>query len=134
MRGTAALIGPSGVGKSSLVNRLHPELELRTGELSRRGGRGRHTTVESRLVPLACGGVVADTPGFGDVGLWGVAPDDVEACFPEIAEHGEGCRFRRCTHVSEPDCAVRAAVERGDVAGSRYRSYVGLREEAKRRR
>jgi len=131
--GTAALVGPSGVGKSSLLNRLDPGLELRTGELSRRGGRGRHTTVESCLVPLACGGVVADTPGFGDVGLWRVDPDDVEACFPELARRSEGCRFRRCTHTSEPDCAVRAAVERGDVAESRYRSYVGLREEAKRR-
>jgi ribosome biogenesis GTPase len=131
--GTAALVGPSGVGKSSLLNRLDPALELRTGELSTRGGRGRHTTVESRLIPLACGGVLADTPGFGDVGLWRVDPDDVEACFPELAERAEGCRFRRCTHTSEPDCAVRAAVERGEVAGSRYRSYVGLREEAKHR-
>jgi len=131
--GTAALVGPSGVGKSSLLNRLDPALELRTGALSRRGGRGRHTTVDSRLVPLACGGVVADTPGFGDVGLWRVDPDDVEACFPELARRAEGCRFRRCTHASEPDCAVRAAVERGEVAESRYRSYLGLREEAKPR-
>jgi ribosome biogenesis GTPase len=130
--GTAALVGPSGVGKSSLVNRLDPSVELRTGALSRRGGRGRHTTVDSRLIPLECGGVLADTPGFGDVGLWRVAPDEVEACFPELAVYRERCRFRRCAHVSEPDCAVREAVERGEVAESRYRSYVLLREEAGR--
>jgi ribosome biogenesis GTPase len=130
--GIAALVGPSGVGKSSLVNHLDPTAELRTGALSRRGGRGRHTTVESRLVPLACGGVVADTPGFGDVGLWGVSPDAVEGCFPEMADFRALCRFRNCAHLSEPDCAVRAAVERGEVAESRYRSYVVLREEAHR--
>jgi ribosome biogenesis GTPase len=130
--GTSALVGPSGVGKSSLVNWLDPSVELRTGALSLRGGRGRHTTVESRLVPLSCGGAVADTPGFGDVGLWGVAPDRVEDCFPELRDRRDGCRFRSCAHLTEPDCAVRAAVDRGEVAESRYRSYVALREEATR--
>ncbi len=128
--GIAALMGPSGAGKSSLVNRLDPSAELRTGEVSRRSGRGRHTTVDSRLVPLACGGVIADTPGFGDVGLWGVAPDEVEACFPEMEALRGRCRFRDCAHVSEPDCVVREAVKRGEIAESRYRSYVALRDEA----
>lgn len=130
--GTAALVGPSGAGKSSLVNRLDPGLGLRTGALSRRGGRGRHTTVGSRLVPLACGGAIADTPGFGDVGMWGVAAEDVEACFPEVAALAGSCRFRGCAHDAEPDCAVRAAVERGEVAPSRHRSYLALRAEARR--
>ena len=130
--GTSALVGPSGAGKSSLVNQLDPSVELRTGTVSRRDGRGRHTTVDSRLVPLACGGVVADTPGFGDVGLWGVAPEEVAACFPELEAYRDACRFRSCAHLTEPDCAVRAAVERGEMAESRYRSYVVLREEARR--
>ena len=129
-QGTSALMGPSGAGKSSLLNALHPELELRIGDLSRKTGRGRHTTVSSRLIPLECGGVVADTPGFGDVGLWGVASEDVAACFPEIADLEEGCRFRGCAHMREPDCAVIAGVAEGTVASSRYESYVRLREEA----
>ena len=129
-RGVSALIGPSGAGKSSLLNALHPALGLRTGTLSAKTGRGRHTTVGSRLIPLECGGLVADTPGFGDVGLWGVAAEDVAHCFPELAPLEGRCRFRGCAHLREPDCAVRHAVETGDVAQSRYRSYVTLREEA----
>jgi ribosome biogenesis GTPase len=128
--GTCALIGPSGAGKSSLLNALDPELDLRVGELSRKTSRGRHTTVDSRLLPLACGGFVADTPGFGEVGLWRVAPEEVEACFSEIEALASQCRFRGCAHVEEPDCAVREAVQRGKIAESRYRSYAKLRAES----
>jgi ribosome biogenesis GTPase len=128
--GISALMGPSGAGKSSILNALHPSLDLRTGDLSRKTGRGRHTTVSSRLISLECGGVVADTPGFGDVGLWGVASDEVGACFPEIAALEDQCRFRGCAHLREPDCAVVHAVEEKIVATSRYESYVRLREEA----
>lgn len=129
-RGTSALIGPSGVGKSSLLNALDPSLGLRTGELSGKGGTGRHTTVSSRLIRLSCGGYVADTPGFGDVALWGVEPEQVSGCFPELADHAHGCRFRMCTHDQEPDCAVRAAVEEGLIPRTRYESYLKLRAEA----
>lgn len=129
-RGLSAFIGPSGAGKSSLLNAIDPELELRTAELSRKTGTGRHTTVGSRLISLACGGLVADTPGFGDVGLWSVPPEEVARCFPEMAEPAESCRFRGCTHRSEPDCGVRAAVEGGDIPESRYESYRVLHEEA----
>jgi ribosome biogenesis GTPase len=128
--GTSALIGPSGVGKSSLLNALDPALDLRTGELSGKTGTGRHTTVSSRLLSMAGGGYVADTPGFGDIGLWGVAPEDVGRCFPELAAEVEQCRFRRCTHVHEPDCGVRAALDEGRIAESRYLSYCKLRAEA----
>ena len=128
--GTSAFIGPSGVGKSTLLNVIAPELGLRTGALSRKTGTGRHTTVGSRLIPLACGGLVADTPGFGDVGLWALPPENVAACFPEFGQYTEGCRFRGCTHVHEPDCAVREALESGEIPKTRYESYVRLREEA----
>ena len=128
--GTSAFIGPSGVGKSSLLNALDPTLALPTGALSRKTGTGRHTTVGSRLLTLACGGSVADTPGFGDVGLWAVEPDQVAACFPELDGPAGRCRFRGCTHLHEPECGVREALERGEVLSSRYDSYVKLREEA----
>lgn len=128
--GSSAFIGPSGVGKSSLLNRIDPALQLRTGDLSRKTGTGRHTTVGSRMIPLDCGGLVADTPGFGDVGLWAVSPEDVSDGFPELRRLSAECRFRGCAHVKEPDCAVRDAVESGEMAESRYQSYLTLRAEA----
>ena len=129
--GLSALVGPSGVGKSTLLNAVQPGLELRTGEVSKRLGRGRHTTVAARLVPLERGGLVADTPGFGEVGLWGIGEAEVERVFPEIAERAAGCRFRGCRHVEEPDCAVKAAVKSGDVAPSRVASFRVLCDEAR---
>jgi len=129
-QGTSALVGPSGVGKSSLLNALQPGLGLRIGDLSQKRGRGRHTTVSGRLIPLECGGLVADTPGFSDVGLWGVEPRELEACFPEFAHLREACRFRGCTHLHEPGCRVREALEEGEIDAARFASYRTLRQEA----
>ena len=129
-RGTSAFIGPSGVGKSTLLNALDPSLGLRTGELSGKGGGGRHTTVSSRLIGLSCGGWVADTPGFSDVAIWGVEASDVAGCFPEFRGLAESCRFRMCTHTKEPDCEVLEAVGDGRIPRSRYESYLKLRAEA----
>jgi ribosome biogenesis GTPase len=127
--GTSALVGASGVGKSSLLNALAPELELRTGELSRKVRRGRHTTVTSRLIRLPSGGLVADTPGFGDVGVWGVSREEVEDCFPEIRTRRGQCRFRGCAHLTEPGCAILEAVADGSLARSRWESYAALRDD-----
>jgi ribosome biogenesis GTPase len=128
--GSSALLGPSGVGKSSLLNALEPGLALKVGELSRKTGTGRHTTVGSRLIALEGGGLVADTPGFSDVALWGVDPEEVEACFPELSKEAEACRFRSCTHLHEPGCAVREAVREERIAATRYESYRTLRADA----
>mgnify|MGYP001123018421 CR=1 FL=1 len=130
-QGTSALLGPSGVGKSSLLNAIQPSLSLRTGELSHRQGRGRHTTVNARLIPLTCGGIVADTPGFSDAGVWGVAPGELEACFPEFHPAREECSFRGCTHLHEPGCGVQDALERGEIDEQRFSSYRTMVEEAK---
>lgn len=129
-RGTSALVGPSGGGKSSLLNAIEPGLDLRTGELSRKPRRGRHTTVSARLLELECGGMVADTPGFSDVGLWGLDPEGLDACFPEFLSFVGGCRFRGCSHLHEPGCVVKEAVEDGAIDERRYESYRDLRAEA----
>ena len=129
-QGTTAFMGPSGVGKSTLLNAIEPGLELRTGEVSRKTGSGRHTTVSSRLIALSCGGRVADTPGFSDVGIWEMDPEELEDCFPELRGLKHECRYSGCAHVKEQDCAVRAAVAEGRIAPQRYESYVELRAEA----
>ena len=128
--GSSVLVGPSGVGKSSLLNALDPSLDLRTREVSARAGRGRHTTVSARLLPIAGDGWVVDTPGFSDVTLWGVAPDELSHAFPDLDRWAPECRFRSCRHLEEPGCAVKAALERGEVDPERYRSYRVLLEEA----
>ena len=128
--GISAFMGPSGAGKSTLLNRVEPGLKLRTGELSLKSRSGRHTTVSSRLLSLSCGGAVADTPGFSDVGLWEMDPSDLDWCFPEMRGLRDACRFRGCAHVIEPGCAVRQALVEGRVSPERYESYVVLRAEA----
>jgi ribosome biogenesis GTPase len=126
----SALSGPSGVGKSSLMNALFPGLGLRVGEISASVNKGRHTTVGALLHPLPGGGGVVDTPGLREVGLWGIEPARLDACFPEMRPLLPDCRFADCTHSVEPDCAVREAVERGEIPRERYESYLKLREEA----
>jgi ribosome biogenesis GTPase len=126
----SALSGPSGVGKSSLMNALFPGLDLRVGAISESVNKGRHTTVGALLHPLPGGGGVVDTPGLREVGLWGIESTRLDACFPEMRPHLAHCRFADCTHLVEPDCAVRAAVERGEIWSERMASYRTLREEA----
>ena len=125
----SALTGPSGVGKSSLMNRLFPGLDLRTAEISDSVNKGRHTTVGAVLHPLPGGGFVADTPGLREVGLWGIEARDIAHCFPEFRALVNACRFADCTHTVEPDCAIKAAIDRGEIGRGRYESYVKLREE-----
>ena len=126
----SALTGPSGVGKSSLLNAVQPGLGLRIGEVSAAMNKGTHTTVSARLIPLECGGFVADTPGLKEVGMWDIEAEDLGSHFPEFRDLVDDCRFgTSCSHIHEPKCAVRAAVDAGSVSGERYDSYRKLYEE-----
>lgn len=129
--GRSVIVGPSGAGKSSLLNTLEPDLALRTGAVSQRRGTGRHTTVGARLIRLQGGGEVVDTPGFSDAALWEVDPRELAHAFPEFGDVAEGCRFRGCSHVHEPGCAVLEAVADGTIDVGRHASYVRLLEEGK---
>lgn len=119
----SALAGPSGVGKSSLLNAVQPGLGLRVAEISQAVNKGRHTTVTAQLIPLECGGWVADTPGLRELGLWEIDADQLQFHFPEIEARIGSCRYPGCSHVHEPGCAVLAAVEAGEVDAGRYESY-----------
>ena len=121
--------GPSGVGKSSLLNSIEPGLKLRIGAVSAAVGKGQHTTVTAELIPLACGGYVADTPGLRELGLWQVPEDELPHYFPEFEPYLSDCRFGgSCTHTHEPGCAIIGAVAAGAVSQPRYDSYVHLRK------
>lgn len=125
----SVLAGPSGVGKTSLLNAIQPGLGLRVSEVSQATAKGRHTTVHRELFKLNSGGYVADTPGIRAIGIWDVEPHELEAYFVDIAPYVADCKFPDCTHTHEPGCAVRAAVRRGEIALQRYRSFLRLRQE-----
>jgi ribosome biogenesis GTPase len=125
----SAVVGPSGAGKSSLLNAVEPGLGLRVGEISGAHAKGRHTTRVGELHRLSGGGLVADTPGLREIGVWQVDPGLLEWAFVEFRPYVNACRFYDCTHAHEPGCAVRAALEAGDVSRERYDSYVALLSE-----
>ncbi len=129
-----AFTGNTGVGKSTLLNHLEAGLELRTGEVSEKLGRGRHTTRHTELYKLKNGAYIADTPGFStfDTNRYDIIhKDKLELCFAEFQPYLTKCAFPDCAHISEKRCAVRDAVDRGDIAPSRYKSYCEMYEEAK---
>jgi ribosome biogenesis GTPase / thiamine phosphate phosphatase len=123
---TTALSGPSGVGKSSLMNAIYHGLDLRVGEISQSVNKGRHTTVGALLHPLPDGGYVVDTPGLREIGMWGLTAEHLDGYFPEFRPFLGECRFADCVHLVEPGCAVREAIARDDVSAVRYDSYVKL--------
>lgn len=119
--------GPSGVGKSSLLNAVQPGLGLQVKRISRATHKGRHTTVTRQMFPLSLGGYVADTPGLKALALWDIEPEELDAYFPEMRRRVAECAFSDCTHVHEPGCAVRRAVEAGQIHPQRYESYLKMR-------
>jgi ribosome biogenesis GTPase len=126
---TTALMGPSGVGKSSILNAIEPSWKLKTGGLSERIEEGRHTTTWVNMLPLPGGGWVVDTPGVESFGLWGVEAKDLSAFYPEMRALAGRCRFRDCAHEAEPGCAVKEEVEGRRISRRRYDGYVALLRE-----
>ncbi|MEK3855167.1 ribosome small subunit-dependent GTPase A [Cytobacillus sp. FSL H8-0458] len=125
--------GQSGVGKSSLLNVLRPDLELKTNDISSHLGRGKHTTRHVELIEVGKG-LVADTPGFSSLEFTDIELEDLNYCFPEIQEQSELCKFRGCLHMAEPKCAVKAACENGEIPSYRYEHYKTFLQEIKDRK
>lgn len=130
---TTAVAGPSGVGKSSLVNLLAPEAQMQTGEISSKIDRGKHTTRHSELLWVEEDTYLCDTPGFSSLSVWDMDKEELKEYFPEFAPY-TGCRFLGCTHTHEPDCAVKAAVEDGKISGQRYGNYLEMYKELKEKK
>jgi ribosome biogenesis GTPase len=124
--GTSAFIGPSGVGKTSLINAIDPTYDLKVNEISDFSNKGKHTTTFARIVPLSFGGYIADTPGIREFGLVNIEPWELSLFFPEMLEPREHCQFSNCTHAHEPKCGVAQAFEDGKIAASRYQSYLNM--------
>jgi ribosome biogenesis GTPase len=123
----SVLSGPSGVGKSSLLNVMIPGIDLANRAVSQATSKGRHTTVAKEMYPLAGGGYIADTPGLKALALWDMEPDELDGYFPELREWVSECQFNDCTHEHEPGCAVQAAVISGRISRQRYESYLRMR-------
>ncbi|MGN0713099.1 MAG: ribosome small subunit-dependent GTPase A, partial [Anaerovoracaceae bacterium] len=130
----AALAGPSGVGKSTILNHLHPEANMETGAISQKTSRGRHTTRHVEIFQLQNGGMIYDTPGFTSFEILEAKEDNLAGFYPEMEALRGRCRYDDCRHRSEPDCAVRSAVEAGRIHPKRYASYLANLDEIRSRK
>ena len=128
---TTALAGPSGVGKSSLINQLSPGTQMETGEISEKIKRGRHTTRHSEIIALGDGTYIMDTPGFTSLELPQITKEELGGYYPEFRAYEPLCKFRGCAHISEPECSVKEAVEAGKISQVRYENYMVLYREVK---
>ena len=133
LKKTTAIAGPSGVGKSSLINLLQDGVQMQTGAVSEKIERGRHTTRHTELMWVEEDTYILDTPGFSSIELFGIEKEELGDYFPEIAAHAGNCRFRGCAHLAEPDCAVKEAVDNGEISKGRYENYQLLYEDLKKK-
>ena len=130
----AALAGPSGVGKSTILNRLHPEAKMETGEISKKTNRGKHTTRHAEIFFTEGGGMLFDTPGFTSFEILEAEEEELASYYPEIEKYRGLCRYDDCRHKKEPECAVREAVQQGKIHWRRYESYLANLEEIQSRK
>jgi ribosome biogenesis GTPase len=126
---TTLVAGNSGVGKSTLIGEIDPTIDIRIGEISDSHQQGKHTTTFYEMHPIATGGFVIDTPGIRGFGLVDVSQLELSGYFPEMLRVEDNCRFAPCTHTHEPGCAVKEAVENGEISVERYESYLGMLDE-----
>lgn len=131
---TTTVAGPSGVGKSSIINLLQSDVEVETGEISEKIERGKHTTRHSELIALGDDSYILDTPGFSSLSLFNVEREELRWFYPEFDEYSDGCKFDNCVHKNEPVCGVKAAVENGDISRVRYENYLLLLEECEQKK
>ena len=128
---TTTVAGPSGVGKSSLVNCLQDNIQMETGKISSKIDRGKHTTRHSEIIPICDGTYIVDTPGFSSMDVPGFEKEDLWTCYTDFAEYEPYCRFQVCSHIKEPDCGVNDALKQGKISRIRYDNYILLYEELK---
>ncbi len=131
---TTTVAGPSGVGKSTLINCICPEALMETGDISRKIERGKHTTRHSELFHVCKDTFIMDTPGFSSLGIFDLEKEELKDYYPEFVKVEDECRFRGCVHMEEPGCAVKVAVENGNISKERYENYRLLYEELKRKK
>ncbi|MBE5927458.1 MAG: ribosome small subunit-dependent GTPase A [Lachnospiraceae bacterium] len=131
---TTAFAGPSGVGKSSILNSIIPEAESETGNISEKIGRGKHTTRHSEIFMLNENTFIMDTPGFSSLFTNDFEKEELRICFPEFRDYEGGCRFNGCVHINEPDCSVKEAVQNGKISSSRYENYLLIYDEIKNKK
>ena len=128
---TTTVAGPSGVGKSSLINALQSDVQMQTGVISDKIDRGKHTTRHSEIVPVMEDSYIMDTPGFSSMDVPGFEKEDLWTCFPEFREYEPYCKFQGCSHINEPNCGVKEALAEGKISSVRYENYKLLYEELK---
>lgn len=131
---TTAVAGPSGVGKSSLINKLQDSVYMETGTISEKIERGKHTTRHSEIIPLKENSYIMDTPGFSSVDIFGFEKEELWTCYPEFLPYEPYCKFTGCSHINEPDCGIKHALYEGKISQVRYDNYVLLYNEMKQRK